>query len=96
MKAARSRLPKIGIGLHAGHVVAGNVGTENRKQYSITGNTVIIAARLEQLNKKFGSSLVVSKEVYDQIPEEAKEPVNFNAVEVKGRTEPVEVAVFLK
>ena len=42
---------KIGIGIHCGEVVTGNVGTEDRKQYSVTGNTGILAARLEQLNK---------------------------------------------
>ena len=48
---------RVGIGLHAGNVVAGNVGTAIRKQYSITGNTVITAARIEQLNKEFESQL---------------------------------------
>lgn len=84
---------RIGIGLHAGQIVAGNVGTKDRKQYSITGNPVIIAARLEQLNKEFGSTMVVSKEVYDHLPAELKNPMQFNAVRVKGRSKPVEVAI---
>lgn len=83
---------KIGIGLHAGQVVAGNVGTKERKQYSITGNPVITAARLEQLNKDFGSTMVMSKEVYDHLPEKLKEPMAFNPVQVKGRSKAVEVA----
>ncbi|MBX2816648.1 MAG: hypothetical protein KTR24_11645 [Saprospiraceae bacterium] len=82
---------KVGIGLHAGNVVAGNVGTEQRKQYSITGNPVIIASRLEQLNKEFGSSLVISKEVHSHIPEASRPEAEFVEVEVKGRSEPVEV-----
>ena len=81
----------IGIGLHAGHVVTGNVGTEERKQYSITGNTVIIAARLEQLNKEFKSTMVVSREVHDQLPQELRRSDAFKKVTVKGRSEPVEV-----
>ncbi len=87
-------LTRVGIGLHAGYVVTGNVGTTNRKQYSITGNPVIIAARLEQLNKEFGSTLVVSKEVYDRLPENVRKPAKFNDVNVKGRTEPVAVTFF--
>jgi class 3 adenylate cyclase len=83
---------KVGIGLHAGYVVTGNVGTADRKQYSITGNPVIIASRLEQLNKTFGSSIVISKDVYDELPEEDRIPMEFNEVTVKGRTKPVEVA----
>jgi class 3 adenylate cyclase len=84
---------KVGIGLHAGYVVTGNVGTADRKQYSITGNPVIIASRLEQLNKTYGSSIVISKDVYDKLPEEERTPMDFNEVTVKGRSKPVEVAV---
>lgn len=84
---------RIGIGLHAGYVVAGNVGTKDRKQYSITGNPVIIAARLEQLNKEFSSTMVMSKEVYDHLPAQLQKPMAFNPVLVKGRSEPVEVAI---
>ena len=80
--------------MHAGYVVAGNVGTPERKQYSITGNTVILAARLEQLNKEIGTSLVMSREVYDQLPDELKEPVDFKKVKVKGRSEEMEVASY--
>ena len=50
---------KLGIGLHAGEVVTGNVGTSIRKQYSITGNVVILASRLEQLNKKYSSQILI-------------------------------------
>jgi class 3 adenylate cyclase len=52
----------VGIGIHAGEVVAGNVGSSLRKQYSITGNVVILASRLEQLNKQFQSQLLISEE----------------------------------
>jgi class 3 adenylate cyclase len=81
---------KIGIGLHAGYVVTGNVGTELRKQYSITGNTVILASRIEQLNKKFGSQLVISREVHDKL-EHFNGEVEFKKVIVKGRKTPIEV-----
>ncbi|MEM9544359.1 MAG: adenylate/guanylate cyclase domain-containing protein [Bacteroidota bacterium] len=82
---------KIGIGLHAGYVVTGNVGNEERKQFSITGNTVILAARLEQLNKQFGSSMVYSKELYDQLDEADKMNTAFKEVMVKGRSKPIKV-----
>ncbi|MCH7724355.1 MAG: hypothetical protein IIC76_13620 [Bacteroidetes bacterium] len=55
------------MGIHCGEVVTKNAGTENRKQYSVTGNTVILAARLEQLNKEFNSSVIVSKDVIDNV-----------------------------
>lgn len=55
---------RIGIGIHAGEVVTGNIGTTHRQQYSITGNVVILASRLEQLNKMHNSQVLVSKEVF--------------------------------
>ena len=52
-----------GIGLHAGEAVSGNIGSQARQQYSISGNVVILASRIEQLNKDCGSQLLVSAEV---------------------------------
>ena len=85
---------RIGIGLHAGYVVAGNVGTKERKQYSITGNPVIIASRLEQLNKEYKSTMIISKEVFEHLPEEVDKPTDYEEVMVKGRSEPVAIAPF--
>ncbi|MDF1698287.1 MAG: adenylate/guanylate cyclase domain-containing protein [Saprospiraceae bacterium] len=94
--AAKEVIPtKVGIGLHAGNVVTGNVGNDERRQYSITGNTVILAARLEQLNKQYGSSLIYSKEVYETLPMEVKTDISFENVIVKGRSKPIEIAVVM-
>jgi adenylate cyclase len=82
---------KVGIGIHCGEVVTGNVGTEERKQYSVTGNTVILAARLEQLNKEFNSSVIVSKDVIDNVNIEDIEHRSLGNVKVKGFANPIEV-----
>lgn len=82
---------KIGIGLHAGNVVTGNVGTSLRKQYSITGNTVILASRIEQLNKKFNSQLLISEEVLHNIKQDGICPESLGLVEVKGREKPLHI-----
>lgn len=58
---------RIGIGLHYDEAVTGNIGSAVRKQYSITGKVVIMASRIEQLNKKYGTTLLISKEVYTQL-----------------------------
>jgi len=79
---------KIGIGLHAGDAVTGNVGSAERKQYSVTGNVVILASRIEQLNKEFGSQLLVSREVLEKTGEQA---ASLGAVRVKGREQPIEI-----
>jgi len=95
-KSRTGQIPptKIGIGMHAGNVVAGNVGTTTRKQYLITGNTVIIASRLEQLNKQYGSSLIISKEVVERLPAAMNLPKVFDEVLVKGRSKPVQIAKY--
>ena len=81
---------KVGIGLHAGYVVTGNVGTEARKQYSVTGNPVIIASRVEQLNKTYKSQLIITEQVYQRLDDL---PLNqsFLEVEVKGRSDPIRI-----
>ncbi|MDA3905654.1 MAG: adenylate/guanylate cyclase domain-containing protein [Bacteroidales bacterium] len=58
---------RIGIGLHYDEAVTGNIGSSSRKQYSITGKVVIMASRIEQLNKKYNTSLLISEEVYNQL-----------------------------
>jgi adenylate cyclase len=55
---------RIGIGLHSGEAVTGNIGAASRRQYSITGAAVIIASRIEQLNKEYASSVLASAETW--------------------------------
>ncbi len=82
---------KIGIGIHTGEAVTGNVGTSIRKQYSITGNVVITAARLEQLNKKYGSQILISKDVLDRIDSKSINLKQLGLAEMKGRSAPTEI-----
>ena len=58
---------RIGMGLHTGEVITGNIGNENRKQYSISGTAVIIAFRVEQLNKELGSELLITGDLKEKI-----------------------------
>ena len=87
------RIPatSIGIGLHAGEAVSGNIGSQARQQYSISGNVVILAARIEQLNKDYGSQLLVSAEVLREAGEGDHGAEALGAVQVKGRDAPIEI-----
>jgi adenylate cyclase len=86
---------KIGIGLHFGEAVIGNIGSAARKQYSITGNVVIMASRIEQLNKRWHSQLVISQEVYKQLAEDVQAVfMTQEPVKVKGIHRPVLLYVF--
>lgn len=85
------RIPPItiGIGLHAGDAVCGNVGSALRKQYSITGNVVILASRIEQLNKVYGSQILASSEVLASAGEQTHGDTSLGPVHVKGRADPI-------
>jgi class 3 adenylate cyclase len=79
-------------GLHTGRVVAGSLGSEVRMKYSILGDTVNVAARLEQLNKLLGTDLLVSRTVYDALPPELQASATSRGTHaVKGREQEVEV-----
>jgi len=92
-KNERGEFPetRIGIGLHSGLVVAGNVGTDERKQYSISGNTVIMASRIEQLNKKYQSQLLISRDVMDNVQLNHTKPTSLGNIQLKGREESIEI-----
>jgi len=87
------RIPPItiGVGLHAGEAVCGNVGSALRKQYSITGNVVILASRIEQLNKDCGSQILVSGEVLAAAGQPPNGEQALGPVHVKGREAPIEI-----
>ncbi|MBK7379097.1 MAG: adenylate/guanylate cyclase domain-containing protein [Ignavibacteriales bacterium] len=81
----------IRIGINAGEVVTGNVGTNERKQYSVTGQPVIIAARLEQINKELNSVILISKDVYNKITPPNINPIIHKNINIKGLVESLDV-----
>ena len=83
-------LTNIGIGIHTGDAVTGNIGNDDRQQYSITGNVVILASRIEQLNKKFNSQFLASGDVIKLIDKTISSEL-MGDIQLKGWSEPVPV-----
>ena len=57
---------RFGIGVHAGVTIAGNIGYERHAQFTVIGDPVNVAARLEELTKPFGCEVMMSEEVYER------------------------------
>jgi adenylate cyclase len=82
---------RIGIGIHSGEVVMGNIGNELRKQFSISGTTVVLAARIEQANKEYNTELLISKTTRQQIDNKGKDIESIGKIKMKNIANEIEV-----
>lgn len=83
--AGRHHVPlRIGIGVNTGEVFVGNLGSQQRFDYSIVGDPVNVAARIEAATKEFGVPILVSKETRDAATEFLF--VDLGAAGLKGKT----------
>lgn len=90
-REARNQPPiMIGMGLHTGRAISGTIGSSERMEYTVIGNTVNTTSRIEASTKAFGSDLLVSEDVVAKVGEEFQVELA-GAAEVKGRSEPLKM-----
>ena len=94
IEEGRKHIPlKVGLGLNTGVCVVGNMGSDQRFDYSVLGDTVNLAARLEGQSKSYGVDIVIGEATRKEVTDLAY--IELDRIQVKGKTVPVDIFALL-
>ncbi|MCC6275556.1 MAG: HAMP domain-containing protein, partial [Leptospiraceae bacterium] len=93
--SVKKPIVKFGIGINTGPVIAGQIGSDEKLEFTVVGDTVNLASRMEALNKTFGTDILVSESTLELVNKDLYKTEKIQSIKVRGKSQPVTIYALL-